>query len=84
MEEKESNSTNYCKIICSDCKHYYFNNGEGISTGCRAFPKGIPNEVYYHQQHLSPIKGQEGDYVYEKASYEDLSAFARYLHNKTK
>ncbi|WP_289835420.1 hypothetical protein [uncultured Phocaeicola sp.] len=77
MENKESYHGNQ---LCFSCAHYYFNNGESDTTGCRAFPQGIPSSVYGGYNHRKVVNGQVGSYVYQEAGYEDLCPFAQYLY----
>lgn len=54
----------YATPICHYCKH--FNRGYPGLT-CKAFPKGIPDEVLSGENdHSKKINGQKGDYVFEK------------------
>ena len=48
-------------IICLQCKHF-----DTVRIGgCKAFPGEIPDVVLSGESnHSSPIRGQEGDYVY--------------------
>lgn len=63
---------------CRDCIHNYANNGEGVN-GCRAFPSGIPIIAQYVNGHVRPINGQKGDFVFKKASYDELTPYAQYF-----
>lgn len=65
--------------LCFECKHICHNHGDGTGHGCRAFPEGIPEEAQGGYNHHSVLPGQVGDYVYEKANYEDLPPFGKYL-----
>lgn len=44
---------------CIDCKNY-INNNEGIYK-CRAFPEGIPNDIFWNKiDHNNNIDGDKG------------------------
>jgi hypothetical protein len=48
-------------IICLQCKHL----DTARIGGCKAFPGEIPDLILSGQNdHSSPVKGQEGDYVF--------------------
>ncbi|MDR0814324.1 MAG: hypothetical protein LBN37_01075 [Bacteroidales bacterium] len=67
-------------LICFNCIHFCENNNDGLLSGCRAFPDGIPDSVMFVNEHNKPLKpyepkedissldppleGQKGDYVY--------------------
>jgi len=59
--------------ICFGCEHWCNNNDDGLLMGCRAFPKGIPDEIGGEHTHDSVFWGnnlykrQVGDYVYTPA-----------------
>lgn len=65
--------------LCHKCKHFHVNTNEINQIGCRAFPSGIPDEARGGYNHLSILPGQEGEYVYEEANWEELSPFAQFL-----
>lgn len=46
-------------FICFNCKH----NVPG-EPGCKAFPKGIPEEIIVSNKHDKPLKNQGNDLVY--------------------
>ena len=49
--------------ICFRCKNY---NGES-SYKCKAFPKGIPDEILLGENdHSKPLKNQKNDIIFEK------------------
>lgn len=79
MEEKVYENSYIGNHLCDSCIHLYLNNDEG-SCGCRAFPKGIPDEANCGYNHHKILKGQVGDYVYREARYEELSSFGKYLY----
>lgn len=44
--------------ICLDCKHYH---GRKIPLSCKAYPKGIPDEILQGAvDHKKPHKGDNG------------------------
>lgn len=48
------------KLICFKCKYY-----NAFKSGCKAFPKGIPDEITSGQnKHRKPLKGQKNDLVF--------------------
>lgn len=50
-------------IICISCKHFQEGPREGQErfAYCRAFPAGIPRQVFYSEfVHLSPYPGDNG------------------------
>lgn len=50
--------------MCLSCRH--FNRGSIVEPTCAAFPKGIPESIYYEAAlHKQPIEGQKNDIVYE-------------------
>ncbi|KAA6302929.1 MAG: hypothetical protein EZS26_000824 [Candidatus Ordinivivax streblomastigis] len=67
-------------LICFNCTHFCDNNNDGLLSGCRAFPDGIPDSIMFTNQHNKPLKpystekylssldppieGQKGDYIY--------------------
>jgi len=59
--------------ICSGCDHLCSNNDDGLRMGCRAFPKGIPDDIGDIHSHDTVFMGdglysrQAGDYVYTPA-----------------
>lgn len=81
MEEKEYSNSYRDRHLCFECAHYFFNNGESSNDGCRAFPDGIPKEAHDGYNHKRIIAGQFGDFVYRKATYEELCPFAKYLYD---
>lgn len=81
MDEKDYTSSYRDKQKCFECAHNFFNNGEGKNDGCRAFPDGIPNKVNGGYTHDEVLPGQVGNYVYRKATYEELCPFAKYLYD---
>ena len=83
MEEKVYSEGYIGNRLCDKCVHNFINNDEGVA-GCRAFPNGIPDKVHYGHAHHKIIEGQEGDYIYRKARYDELSKFAKYIHAKSK
>ena len=51
----------YEQPICIDCKNYNLDKGN-----CKAFPKGIPDEIYLgDNKHTKPLKEQMNDIVFE-------------------
>lgn len=49
-------------LICFKCKHFNF-----TSTGCTAFPEGIPEEITSGEnEHSKPLDVQGNDIVFEK------------------
>ena len=43
--------------ICMWCKHYRWSSG----AGCKAFPDGIPDEIWYScNPHTEPLPGDHG------------------------
>ena len=53
--------------LCKGCLHWPKNGVEVLfANGCRAFPKGIPRDIFYRAvKHDRPIPGQENNLVYE-------------------
>ena len=50
---------------CKKCRHYDVMNAAGMS--CKAFPEEIPDSIVLGENdHSKPIKGQEGDFVFEQ------------------
>ena len=84
MEEKTISDGYNDKSKCFECVHFYFNNGERDTSGCRAFPDEIPNIVMGGYNHDVALDGQVGDYVYQKATYDELCPFAQYLESLRK
>lgn len=57
----KKNEVNF--IFCFSCRNYKDENT------CKAFPKGIPEEIFNgKKEHTEPIKGQTGDFVFERKS----------------
>ena len=52
--------------ICISCAHFSANIDENLFQGCKAFPKGIPQGIGTPLTHDLVIKGQEGDFVYDR------------------
>ena len=51
----------YEQPICIDCKNYNLDKGN-----CKAFPKGIPDEIYLgDNDHAKPLKEQTNNIVFE-------------------
>ena len=48
-------------LICFTCKHY-----DDFGMGCKAFPKGIPDEILQFNKHDKPLPNQGNNIVYEK------------------
>ena len=50
--------------ICNKCKHYNpisFNEEKDILGTCKAFPKGIPEDIWVGKNnHKKPCKGDNG------------------------
>jgi len=50
--------------VCNKCKHYKpgsSNEGKGILGTCKAFPKGIPDDIWIGKNnHKKPYKGDHG------------------------
>ncbi len=44
---------------CWDCKHY------AVGLRCKAYPKGISEDVLIKMSHDKVIKGQTGEYIFE-------------------
>lgn len=70
----------YCMKI--KCKHFEFvkeigGRGEKYQRYvCKAFPKGIPDEFVSGEKiHTEVIKGQKGNYTYEKFEGEYYELF---------
>lgn len=59
MENREN-------FICRKCKHNRL-----FSTGCAAFPKGIPDEVLFNNKHSEPLPEQKNDLVFEEGKSDD-------------
>ena len=52
-------------IKCLECKHF-FEDKKNLSTKCRAFPEGIPPEIFREEfDHTKPYVGDSG-IQYEK------------------
>jgi len=55
----------YDRPQCSSCKHFNVGNFNGLT--CRAFPKGIPDEILMNEKaHNKILPGQTGNYVFEE------------------
>jgi hypothetical protein len=65
--------TSFAENQCHNCKHYSEElTLEAEQSACKAFPKGIPEEVLWGDEiHDRKLPGQVGDYVQEKIN-EDL------------
>ena len=67
-KEKET-MTQFAPPICISCKHYHYarnRNRMPDTRTCKAFPDGIPKQVYYMEHdHRQPFKGDRG-IVYEE------------------
>lgn len=51
------------ELICDTCKHY-----NGATKTCKAFPNGIPLEIWNGlNDHSEPLTNQGNDIVYGKA-----------------
>lgn len=48
-------------LICDNCKH--LNEG---GFGCKAFEKGIPDDIIVNNSHSKPLPGQKNKLVFEK------------------
>lgn len=70
--------------LCNVCKHMCFNNNDGLTCGCRAFPNGIVDEAKGGYNHREIISGQIGNFVYEEANYNELPPFGKYLWDARK
>ena len=64
------------KDICQGCDHFCSNNDDGLLTGCRAFPDGIPSFIENKHSHDKIIEGQVGTFVYTP-SKRKLSLYGR-------
>jgi len=62
----------YSKNICIGCDHFWLNNDDVSSIGCRAFPDDIPYRLHIELEHShdKPLEGQDNDYVYFPAKRE--------------
>ena len=59
-------STYLMPMPCQKCK--WFVQGNGVVNGrwsCKAFPNGIPDEVYDNRKHKKPLPDQKNDIVFE-------------------
>ena len=54
-------------LICNNCKH--LNEG---GFGCKAFKKGIPDEIIVSNVHDKPLPDQDNDLVFEEGVPADL------------
>ena len=59
MENREN-------FICFKCKHENW-----FSTGCAAFPEGIPDEILLSNKHSEPLPGQKNNLVFEEGKSDD-------------
>lgn len=56
--------------IYSPVCHMCLNLTDGYSKKCKAFPKGIPEEIWLGEdKHLEKYPGQENDFLFSKISY---------------
>lgn len=54
-------------LVCFKCKHF-----DKFKIGCRAFPKGIPEEITSgSNKHSKPLKGQKNDLVFTPIEMDD-------------
>jgi len=52
--------------MCMMCM-YYDRKYPRPGYSCKAFPEGIPLEIVHSEtEHLLPVKGQVGDYIFKK------------------
>ena len=52
---------------CLFCKHLKNRSEPDNLPACKAFPEGIPVEVWNNEKkHNKPIEGQTGEYVFEQ------------------
>lgn len=65
---------------CFKCEHYCMNNFDGLTSGCRAFPNGIPESVKIGYNHNEIIKGQKGDFIFTEIKEESFNPFAGYVN----
>jgi hypothetical protein len=50
---------------CFKCK--YYNRYDPDKHSCKAFPRGMPEKVFYNKiDHDHIIEGQTGEYVFEE------------------
>ena len=62
---------------CFKCEHFCLNNHDGLSCGCRAFPKGIPYD-FNCSKHLTVVEGQVGDFVFKELKKDATTPFREY------
>lgn len=67
MAEEPEYSELFYDSPCFDCKYYDFWGEHGVFTmKCKAFPEGIPFEIWTHEvNHTSPYTG-DNNIQYEK------------------
>lgn len=51
-----------------DCQH--LRSSEGDRPCCLAFPNGIPDKYFHHEEHTSVVPGQVGSYVLTPGPYD--------------
>ena len=57
--------------VCFNCKHRI--NLMTDPPICEAFKEGIPNEIFWEQNHhTKPLKEQDNDIVFEEGNNEQL------------
>jgi len=62
----------YGENICIGCDHFCLNNADGLTTGCRAYPGGIPTmSIGYKHSHDEVYDDQVGDYIYMPAKSKE-------------
>ncbi len=66
------------RVQCLFCRHFNLE-----TATCPAFPEGIPVEILSGEvQHLNPLAGQRGQWVFEALSTEAFDRKARYFIKK--
>ncbi|MDR0823817.1 MAG: hypothetical protein LBN74_01905 [Prevotella sp.] len=58
-------------FICFECEHWYTNNKDGLDSGCRAFPNGMPYKYPLNNKHDKPFDNQKGDFVFKQVLEKD-------------
>ena len=51
---------------CLLCKHYVFNNKNPFAHECKAYPNGIPKEIFNDNRNNKKCKNEKYSFIYSE------------------
>jgi hypothetical protein len=68
--------------LCYVCVHYHHKPLWDVPMTCDAFPKGIPDDLFYLEMHLKPYPGDNGIMFEEEVTKKDEVVEAKCSRDK--